>query len=418
MREIEKVWTLGLAPGPEQADGVYFVQVDQSRCENCDSCEEYCATGAIQGAGGSDDKPHVVVDPAACMNCGQCLTHCPYQAVYESVSFVDEISAAIKDPDKVVVAMPAPAIRYAIAECFGAKPGTYAGGKMFTALRKLGFDDIWDNQFTADVTILEEGTELLGRVTGKIKKPLPQFTSCCPAWIKFVETYYPDLLPNVSSCKSPIGMLGPLAKTYGAEKTEIPAEKIYTVSIMPCIAKKFEGLREEMADSGFRDIDATITTRELAHMIKSAGIDFNSLPDEEPDAILGLSTGAGTIFAATGGVMEAALRFAYEEMTRKKLDKVDFKAVRGENGMREAVVDIGGTKVKVAIAHGLGNARKLCDQVRQGKSPYHFIEIMACPGGCVNGGGQPLPPGTLQARLYRRLHAFLNRRSGRITETA
>ncbi len=417
MRQIEKVWTLSLAPGPESADKAYFVQVDQSKCENCDTCQEYCGTGAIQGIGGSDDKPHTVVDPAVCMACGQCLTHCPYEAVYEGVSFVDDIWSALKDPNKVVVAMPAPAVRYGIAESFGAKPGTYAGGKMFAALRKLGFDRIWDNQFTADVTILEEGTELVGRVTGKIKKPLPQFTSCCPAWIKFAESFYPDLLPNVSSCKSPIGMLGPLAKTYGAEKTDTPAEKVYTLSIMPCIAKKYEGLRPEMADSGFRDIDATITTRELAYMIKQAGIDFKSLPEEEPDEVLGLSTGAATIFAATGGVMEAALRYAYEVVTKKKLEKVDFKAVRGEKGLREATVDVGGLKVKVAIAHGLVNAKKLCDQVRAGKSQYHFIEVMSCPGGCVNGGGQPLPPGTLQTRLFKRFHAFLNRRKSGATAT-
>jgi ferredoxin hydrogenase large subunit len=213
-------------------------------------------------------------------------------------------------------------------------------------------------------------------------------------------------------------MLGPLAKTYGAEKTNTPPTKMYTVSIMPCIAKKYEGLRSEMADSGFRDTDATITTRELAHMIKKAGIDFNGLPDEEPDEVLGLSTGAATIFAATGGVMEAALRYAYEVVTKKKLEKVDFKAVRGEKGLREATVDVGGTKVKVAIAHGLANARKLSDQVRAGKSPYHFIEIMACPGGCVNGGGQPLPPGTLQTRLFKTLHSFLNRRKSGAARTA
>lgn len=418
MKQIEKVWTLGLAPGPEAAERAYFVQVDQSKCENCDTCQDYCATGAIQGVGGSDDMPHIVVDPTVCMSCGQCLTHCPYGAVYEGVSFVNNIWSALKDPDTVVVAMPAPAIRYGIAECFGAKPGSYAGGKMFAALRKLGFDRIWDNQFTADVTILEEGTELVGRVTKKIKKPLPQFTSCCPAWIKFAESYYPDLLPNVSTCKSPIGMLGPLAKTYGAEMTKTPAQKMFTVSIMPCIAKKFEGLRTEMSDSGFRDIDATITTRELGYMIKQAGIDFNSLPDEEPDEVLGLSTGAATIFAATGGVMEAALRYAYEVVTKKKLEKVDFKSVRGEKGLREATVDVGGLKVKVAIAHGLANARKLCDQVRAGKSPYHFIEIMSCPGGCVNGGGQPIPPGTLQTRLFKRFHSFLNRRKSGAAATA
>ncbi len=412
MREIEKVWTVTNAPGPEDIDMTYFVQVDQSKCQNCDSCLEYCGTGAIQGAGGSEDAPHTVVHPAACMNCGQCLYHCPYQAIYEGVSFVDEVMAAIKDPNKIVVAMPAPAIRYGIAECFGAKPGTYAGGKMFAALRKLGFNYLWDNEFTADLTILEEGTEFVGRLTGKIKNPLPQFTSCCPSWIKFMETYYPDLFPHLSTAKSPIGMLGPVAKTYGAKKTKSDPAKVYTVSIMPCVAKKYEGLRPELAASSYRDIDATITTRELAYIIKKAGIDFNSLPDEEADPVLGVSSGAGTIFAATGGVMEAALRYAYEAVTKKKLDKVDFTAVRGEKNLREATVKVGDTDVKVAVAWGLENAKPICDAIRANKSPYHFIEVMTCPGGCVNGGGQPLAPETLQASIMKHLRLVYNRFNG------
>lgn len=412
MREIEKVWTVTNAPGPQDADATYFVQVDQSKCQNCDTCLEYCGTGAIQGAGGKDDAPHTVVHPAACMSCGQCLSHCPYQAVYEGVSFVDNVLAALKDPKKVVVAMPAPAIRYGIAECFGEKPGTFAAGKMFAAMRQLGFRYIWDNEFTADLTIMEEGTEFIGRVTGKIKQPLPQFTSCCPAWVKFVETYYPDLLAHVSTAKSPIGMLGPLAKTYGAEKTHTAPADVYTVSIMPCVAKKYEGLRPELAASSYRDIDATITTRELAYMIKKAGIDFASLPSQEADAVLGTSTGAATIFAASGGVMEAALRCAYEVITKKKLDKVDFTAVRGEKHLKEATVKVGDLDVKVAVIWGLANAKPICDQVRAKKSPYHFIEVMACPGGCVNGGGQPLPPGTLQARLMKTLRLVVNRLNG------
>ncbi|MFH0960574.1 MAG: [FeFe] hydrogenase, group A [Pseudomonadota bacterium] len=412
MREIEKVWTVTNAPGPQDVDATYFVQVDQGKCQNCDSCLDYCGTGAIQGAGGRDDTPHTVVDPSACMNCGQCLYHCPYQAIYEGVSFVDDVRAALKDPKKVVVAMPAPAVRYGIAESFGATPGAFAGGKMFAALRQLGFAYIWDNEFTADVTIMEEGTEFVGRLTGKIKQPLPQFTSCCPAWIKYVETFYPDLFPHLSTAKSPIAMLGPLAKTYGAEKTHTQPASIYTVSIMPCVAKKYEGLRPELAASSYRDIDATITTRELAYMIKKAGIDFNSLPEQEADPILGVSTGAGTIFAASGGVMEAALRFAYEAVTKKPLDKVDFTAVRGDKNLKEATVKVGDTDVKVAVVWGLANAKPICDQIRAKKSPYHFVEVMTCPGGCVNGGGQPLPPGTLQSSLMKHLRLVFNRFSG------
>ncbi|HPQ71507.1 MAG TPA: [FeFe] hydrogenase, group A [bacterium] len=397
MREIEQVWTLSNAPEPADAARTYFVQVDQSKCESCGECENWCGTGAIQPADGKNG-PRTVVDPAACLNCGQCLYHCPFGAIYEGVSFVDQIEAALADPDTVVVAMPAPAIRYGLGEPFGMEPGSYVGGKMFAALRKLGFDYVWDNEMTADVTILEEGTELVKRIKKEVDKPLPQFTSCCPAWIKFVETFYPDLRDNLSTCKSPIGMLGPLAKTYGAEKTHVEPAKVYAVSIMPCVAKKFEGLRPELSDSGFRDIDATITTRDLAYMIKKAGIDFKSLPDEKADPILGDSTGAATIFCATGGVMEAALRFAYEVVSGKTLKDVNLTAVRGEKSLRTADVPIpGGPTVKVAIVYGMDQAKIICDEVRAGKSPYHFIEVMNCPSGCVNGGGQPIPPGTRMA---------------------
>jgi ferredoxin hydrogenase large subunit len=227
-----------------------------------------------------------------------------------------------------------------------------------------------------------------------------------------METYYPDLFPHLSTAKSPIGMLGPLAKTYGAEKTHTAPANIYTVSIMPCVAKKYEGLRLELAASSYRDIDATITTRELAYIIKKAGIDFNSLPDQEADAVLGTSTGAGTIFAASGGVMEAALRYAYEVVTKKKLDKVDFTAVRGEKNFKEATIKVGDTDVKVAVIWGLANAKPVCDAIRAKKSPYHFIEVMTCPGGCVNGGGQPLPPGTLQASIMKHLRMVFNRFNG------
>ena len=411
MKQIEGVMCQSNAPKGIDPDNIYFVQVDPTKCQACGTCDEVCGTGAIQPI--NDEGIRSVVNPAACMNCGQCLVNCPYGAIYEGVSFVNEIFEKLKDPDTVVVSMPAPAVRYGLGEAFGAPTGTYVGGQMHAALRKLGFDYIWDNEFTADVTIMEEGTELIQRVGEQGKagaRPLPQFTSCCPGWVKFAETFYPDLLPNLSSCKSPIGMLGPLAKTYGAHETNTPAKKVYTVSIMPCIAKKYEGLRPELADSGFQDIDATITTRELAYMIKTAGINFNSLPSQKPDPILGDSTGAATIFGNSGGVMEAALRLAYEVLSGKKLDNPEIKVVRTHEGINTADVEVPGFgTVKVAVASGLSNAAKLCDEVRAGTSPYHFIEVMTCPGGCVNGGGQPLDP-EIRASLFRSTVAQINKR--------
>ncbi|WP_432738820.1 [FeFe] hydrogenase, group A [Maridesulfovibrio sp. FT414] len=405
-------YSLYIPPVGVDPDSVRFVRVDESKCEGCGACEERCASGAIQSI--NESGTHQVVDPVACMNCGQCLTNCPYGAIYEGVSFVEEVAAKLKDPNTIVVSMPAPAVRYGLGECFGAPTGTYVGGKMHAALRKLGFDYIWDTEFAADLTIMEEGTELLNRVKNQGKKdtlPLPQFTSCCPGWIKFSETFYPDLLPHLSTCKSPIAMLGPLAKTYGARETGTDGKKIYTVSIMPCIAKKYEGVRDEMNDSGFnRDIDATINTRELAYLIKSAGIDFNSLPDEAADPVLGESTGAATIFGNSGGVMEAALRLAYEVLSGTRLEHPSITVVRAHEGIKTADVNVPNFGVvKVAVASGLGNAAKLCDEVRAGKSPYHFIEIMTCPGGCVNGGGQPLDP-EIRASLFRSTVAQINQR--------
>jgi ferredoxin hydrogenase large subunit len=407
---MEKVLYQDKAPSGVDPDTIFFVQVDPEKCQGCGECDNCCATGAIQAKNEAGIRH--VVNPAACINCGQCLINCPYGAIYESVSYVDEILAKLKDKETAVVSMPAPAVRYALGECFGYPTGTYVGGKMHTALRKLGFKYIWDNEYTADVTIMEEGTELIQRIAkpGR-ERPLPQFTSCCPGWMKFVESFYPDLLPHVSTCKSPIGMLGALAKTYGVQTTKTPIKKMYTVSIMPCIAKKYEGMRPEMAASGARDIDATITTRELAYMIKQAGIDFKSLPDSEPDPVLGMSTGAATIFGTSGGVMEAALRLAYEVLSKEKLAPPDIKVVRTHEGINTADVQVPkfGT-VKVAVSSGLGNAVKLCEEVRAGKSPYHFIEIMTCPGGCVNGGGQPLDPSVRQASLFKRTIASVNKR--------
>ncbi len=303
-------------------------------------------------------------------------------------SCVDEVWAAIDDPEKHVVVQEAPAIRAALGEEFGLAPGTLVAGKMHAALKRLGFDAVFDTNFTADLTIMEEGSELVKRIKGG--GVLPQITSCSPGWIKFAEHFYPDLLDHISTCKSPQQMFGSLAKTYYAEKAEMDPKKIVSVSVMPCTAKKFEASRPEMTDSGYQDVDYVLTTRELARMIKEAGIDFASLPDEEAEPLMGMYTGAGTIFGATGGVMEAALRTAYKLVTGKELENLDITPVRGMAGIKEATVDVDGLDVKVAVAHGLGNARKIMDPVRVGKSPYHFIEIMACPGGCVGGGGQPI----------------------------
>ncbi len=409
MQEIERVHyaSTNAVPKPGAADTTFFVQVDQAKCQSCGTCEEVCSTGAIQPSDGQNG-PRTVVDPTACMNCGQCLANCPFGAIYENVSFLDKIEAALADPKVKVVTMPAPAVRYGLGECFGYPTGTYVGGKMFTALRQLGFDKIWDNQMTADVTIMEEGTELLNRVSGKNKAPLPQFTSCCPGWIKFAETFYPQILPNLSSCKSPIGMLGPLCKTYGAQEAKIDPKQMFTVSIMPCIAKKFEGLRPDI-----KDIDATITTRELAYLIKKHKIDFKNLKDSEPDFDLGESTGAGTIFGNSGGVMEAALRLAYEVLSGEKLtgDAVNITPVRTHTGVQAADVNVPKFGVvKVCVISGLHNAVPIIEEVIAGKSPYHFIEVMTCPGGCVNGAGQPLAPDTLQSSLFKSVIARMNRR--------
>ncbi len=411
MQEMEKVMMKGSAPLDVDPGSFSFVQVDQEKCQACGTCVDVCKTGAIQ-AQGAEGKSKVL-DPAACVNCGQCLVNCPYGAIYEEVSYVDAVFAALKDPNTVCVSMPAPAVRYALGEAFGLPAGTHVGGKMHAALRKLGFKFIWDNEFTADVTIMEEGTELINRVKHPSHHaPLPQFTSCCPGWVKFVEAYYPELIPNLSSAKSPIGMLGSLAKTYGAQQTKTDPAKMFTVSIMPCIAKKFEGLRPELAASGHRDTDVTITTRELAYMIKKAGIDFKNLKDDPADPILGEATGAATIFGTSGGVMEAALRLAYEVLSGEKLKDVDIKAVRTHEGIKSASIDVPHFgKVNVAVASGLDNAKKLCDEVKAGKSKYHFIEIMTCPGGCINGGGQIINPSVREAENgHSKIFAAINKR--------
>jgi len=344
------------------------------------------------------------LDTVTCVQCGQCAAVCPVGAISERDQ-IDEVWAALDDPSKTVVVQTAPAIRAALGECFGMEPGTLVTGKMTTALRRMGFDAIFDTNFSADLTIMEEGTELLTRLKKALvdgeKVALPMFTSCSPGWIQFMEYYYPDMLPNLSTCKSPQQMMGAMVKTYYAKKLGKKPEEMFMVSVMPCTAKKFEAARAEMNSSGVQDVDVVLTTRELGKMITQSGIDFPALEDSDMDAPLGLGSGAADIFANTGGVMEAALRTAYELVTGKELpfDNLHVTPVAGLEGIKEAEITIEGTvpewsflegvTAKVAVAHTLGNARKLVERIRAGEAEYHFIEVMTCPGGCIGGGGQP-----------------------------
>ena len=329
-----------------------------------------------------------------CIACGQCINVCPTGALTERDD-TDKVFAALNDPTKHVVVQTAPAVRVGLGEEFGLPIGTIVTGKMVSALKRLGFDGVFDTNFSADLTIMEEATEFIQRFTKK--ENLPLITSCSPGWIKFCEHNYPEMIPNLSTCKSPQGMFGSVAKTYYAEKMGIDPKDIFVVSVMPCTAKKFEAERlDHTAVEGLADIDASITTRELARMIKKCGIMFNALPDEEFDKPFGLGSGAGTIFGATGGVMEAALRTAAIKFLGVKLDSIEINEVRGVEGIKEANFNLGGTEIKVAVASGLANAKKLLDMVKSGEKTFDFIEIMACPGGCVNGGGQPIQPASVR----------------------
>jgi NADH-quinone oxidoreductase subunit G/NADP-reducing hydrogenase subunit HndD len=326
---------------------------------------------------------------ADCTFCGQCVLACPTGALHEKDDTA-KVWAALSDPTKHVIVQTAPATRVAVGETVGMAPGSLVTGRMVAALRRLGFDRVFDTDFSADLTIIEEGHELLGRLTKG--GTLPMITSCSPGWIKYIEHQYPALLEHLSTCKSPQQMFGALAKTYYAEKAGIDPADIYVVSIMPCTAKKFEAARDEMDSSGHQDVDVVLTTRELGRMIREAGIDFAGLAEEEYDAPFGIATGAGVIFGATGGVMEAALRTVYEVVTGKTLTNVNLTSVRGMEGIRQASVDLGnGLVVKVAVAHTLGNARRVLDLIAKGEGDWHFVEVMSCPGGCLGGGGQPIP---------------------------
>jgi iron-only hydrogenase group A len=401
---------------------------DDSKCIKCLRCVRTCKELQEVSALWSTHKGnHTKVEAfmnnpmhyVVCTNCGQCVNRCPTGALTER-NYIEEVWRAIGNPEKHVVVQTAPAVRVGLGEGLGMGAGGVVTGKMVSALKGLGFDSVLDTDFTADLTIMEEGTELLTRLkealVDKKQVALPMMTSCSPGWIKFIEHQYPSLLDNLSTCKSPQQMFGALAKTYYAEKIKVDPAKMVSVSIMPCTAKKFEANRPEMNSSGYQDVDYVLTTRELAHMIRQAGLDFPNLPDDKFDSIMGDSTGAAVIFGATGGVMEAALRTAYEIVTGREVPfkNLNIVPVRGLEGVKSASVKIEnvkpewkfleGAELKVAIAHGLANADKLMKEVEAGKSPYHFIEIMACPGGCIGGGGQPIP--TSQEIRQKRVDAI------------
>lgn len=385
----------GITPDYAYDDSMPHMIRDNSKCILCRRCVAACDEQSISVIGANARGFDTCITSPfereikefSCIACGQCIVNCPTGALREKDD-TPKVLEAINDPEKYVVVQTAPAVRAALGEEFGLPIGTDVEGKMVAALRRLGFDKVFDTEFSADLTIMEESNELIERITNG--GALPMITSCSPGWVKYCEHYYPGQLDHLSTCKSPQQMFGATLKTWYAQKMDIDPAKIVSVSVMPCTAKKFEVGREDQSASGYADVDISITTRELARMIKSAGISFNSLPDETYDSPLGEGSGAAVIFGATGGVMEAALRTAVEKITGQALDNVDFTEVRGMEGVKEATYTVGDLSIKVAVASGTKNAKTLMEQIKNGTSEYQFIEIMGCPGGCINGGGQPI----------------------------
>jgi hydrogenase, Fe-only len=405
-------------------DTTKSVYRDMDKCVMCRRCETMCNQIQSVGALSAINRGFpAVVSPAfesdlgetSCVNCGQCVQVCPVGAL-TLVDNVSDVMKALADPTKTVVVQTAPAVRVALGEEFGMEPGTIVTGKMAAALRRIGFDYVFDTDWSADLTIMEEGTELLHRVAKVLngeKVAMPQFTSCCPAWITFMEKNFPDLLDNLSTAKSPQQMFGPVAKNFFAKKIGVKREDMVVVSVMPCLAKKSEVARDEFKVNGDPDVNFSISTRELAHLIKQFNIDLSQLPEEDFDSPLGESTGAAVIFGATGGVMEAALRTAYEVHTKKTLPRIDFEEVRGLDGVKTATVDFDGLPVKVAVCHTLSNARAMMEEVRNGNPRgFHFIEVMACPGGCIGGAGQPYHHGNSDI-IRKRMEATYREDAGK-----
>ncbi len=399
IREIPFPTDVRRLPKDESTVSLVF---DPTKCIQCGRCAQVCQqlqdVWALEFLHRGHDTriapaAGVLLNESPCIKCGQCSAHCPVGAIYENDQTA-EFCAAVEDETKHVAVQIAPAVRVAVGEAFGMEPGSITTGKIYKALRMMGADAVFDTNFAADLTIMEEGTELVQRIT-KGTGVLPQITSCCPAWTDYMEKYYPDMIPHFSTAKSPMMMQGAVTKTYYADKAGVDRKNIFSVAIMPCTAKKYEiGRDDNMQASGVNDVDLVLTTRELARMVKTAGIDFANLPDEDADSPIGTYSGAGTIFGVTGGVMEAAVRTAYKLVTDDELGNVNIEAVRGMEGVKKGSVDFKGTEVKVAIAHGMANVKSIMDEIRAarekgGEPPYHFIEVMACRGGCIAGGGQP-----------------------------